>query len=63
MATDTKVPTTRLPAKEPEIVNPFYAGATPGMEAKALARPVKKAKQESHDGDESSEPSHAQSSI
>ncbi len=62
MATDTKVPTTRLPAKEPEIVNPFYAGATPGMEAKALARPVKKAKQED-DGDESSEPSHAQSSI
>ena len=42
MATDTKTATAKLPAKEPEIVNPFYAGATPGMVAKALARPVKK---------------------
>ena len=32
--------------KEPEILNPFYEGATPGMVVKALMRPVKEAEQE-----------------
>lgn len=36
--------------KDPEILNPRYEGATPGMVARALAQPVKEADQEG-DGD------------
>ena len=51
--------------KEPEILNPFYEGATPGMVAKALMRPAKEAEREG-DGDkpeESTEAPSCQSSI
>ena len=32
--------------KDVEVQNPLYAGATPGMVVRALARPVKDAKRE-----------------
>ena len=56
-----------MPAKpkEPEILNPLYEGATPGMVAKALLRPVKDAERE-NDGDKPEESIEApvhQSSI
>ena len=50
---------------EVEVLNPRYQRATPGMVAKALARPVKKADQED-DGDKpenDTQPPGAQSSI
>ena len=36
--------------KEPEILNPFYEGATPGVVVKALMRPVKEAEQVADEG-------------
>ena len=51
--------------KEPEILNPLYEGATPGMVVKALMRPVKEAERED-DGDKPEKATEAlarQSSI
>ena len=51
--------------KQPEILNPLYEGATPGMVVKALMRPVKEAELDG-DGDKpekSTEPLSRQSSI
>ena len=51
--------------KEPEILNPRYEGAMPGMVAKALMRPVKEA-DEGEDGDKQGDdiqPALAQSNI
>ena len=36
--------------KDVEVLNPRYAGATPGMVVRALARPVKDAGRESDEG-------------
>ena len=51
--------------RQPEILNPLYDGATPGMVVKALMRPVKEAEREG-DGDKpkkATEPPVRQSSI
>ena len=51
--------------RQPEILNPLYEGATPGMVAKALMRPAKEAEQEG-DGnkpEKATEPPARQSSI
>ncbi len=48
-----------------EVLNPRYAGATPGMVAKALMRPVREAGEDG-DGDkqgEATQPALAQSST